>query len=169
MPEYIFNTTVLSNFSAVKCLDMLKKRYEGTIFTTVEVYDELRRGKKSGYDHLAYALEHIEAVGNEGWIRILVPESRTEHLLRSEFDEMLDPGEASCLALAISRSLTFATDDLAARKLAAARNVRLTGTLGILIVLIRSGQLPLREANMMLADMLGRGYRSPVERLDNLI
>lgn len=111
----------------------------------------------------------METVTPSGWLRVLTPESTTEHRLRAEFDDLLDPGEASCLTLATSRQLTFVTDDLAARRLAAARNVSLTGTLGILLTLVRSDSLPLTEANEILTTMIQRRYRSPVDRLDNLI
>jgi predicted nucleic acid-binding protein len=169
MPEYIFNTTALSNFSAADRIDVLKARYKGIAFTTVEVWDELRRGKKAGYSYLDSALKQIEAIGNKGWPRILAPDSNSEHLLRSEFDEILGPGEASCLALAISRGLTFVTDDLAARRLGQERKVAITGTLGILITLVRNEHISLKEANMMLKDMTNHDYRAPIDRLDNLI
>ena len=65
--------------------------------------------------------------------------------------------------------VVFVTDDLAARQLAEARNVTLTGTLGILIALARDKNLSLQEANELLIAMIQRGYRSPVERLDGLI
>jgi len=179
MPEYILNTTALSNFSAAGPvpgsvrdwgrLDLLAERYRGLAFTTVEVGDELRKGVNAGYSCLEAVLQQLETVGPEGWLRILVPQSAAEHRLRSEFDQSLDPGEASCLALAISRGLTFVTDDLAARRLAEARGVPLTGTLGILIELVRQGALPLEEANAMLSAMIERRYRSPVDRLDELV
>jgi len=89
--------------------------------------------------------------------------------LRSEFDHFLDAGESSCLALAISRGLIFATDDLAARRLARKNKVLLTGTLGILIALVRNNTLSLADANAMLSVMIRRHYRSPVDRLDDLI
>ena len=44
MPEYIFDTTVLSNLASVGRLDLLEKRYRKMAATTVEVSDELRRG-----------------------------------------------------------------------------------------------------------------------------
>ena len=103
MPEFIFNTTVLSNFAAAGRLDMLAERYRGLAFTTIAV------------------VQQLETVDASGWLRILAPESAVEHRLRSEFDLSLDPGEASCVALAISRGLTFVTDDLAARRQAEAR------------------------------------------------
>jgi predicted nucleic acid-binding protein len=49
MPDYIFDTTVLSNLAAIGRLDLLEKRYRETGFTTVEVSDELRRGLQAGF------------------------------------------------------------------------------------------------------------------------
>ena len=46
---------------------------------------------------------------------MLVPQSTSERRLRARFDERLDAGEASCLALASTRKLTLVTDDKAAR------------------------------------------------------
>jgi predicted nucleic acid-binding protein len=168
-PDYIFDTTVLSNFAEAGRLDLLEARYRDKAFVTIEVSDELRRGIHAGYNHLAPTLQQMETVHPEGWLSILSPETSEEHRLRLEFDHSLDPGEASCLALAISRGLVFATDDLAARRLAEQRSVRLTGTLGILIALVRSETLTLGEANAMLAAMIARNYRSPVDQLNDLI
>ena len=169
MPDYIFDTTVLSNFAAAGSLHLLDTRYRGVAFTTVEITAELRRGVKAGYSYLASVLQQIESIVSEEWIRIMVPTSAAEHLLRSQFDQLLDPGEASCLALAISRQMTLVTDDLAARRLGEERKVPLSGTLGILIALVRQNALSLKEANGMLAAMIQRRYRSPVDRLDEFI
>jgi len=169
MRDYIFDTTALSNFASTSRLDLLDTRYRGVAFTTVEVTAELRRGIKAGYSYLEAVLQQIEPVDSEGWLRILVPNSAAEHRLQSEFDQFLDPGEASCLALAISRRMTLVTDDLAARRLAEKRKVPLSGTLGILIALVRHNAFPLKEANTMLATMIQRHYRSPVNRLDEFI
>jgi predicted nucleic acid-binding protein len=108
MPDYIFNTTALSNFAAIDRLDLLADHYRGQAFTTVEVGDELRRGFHAGYAYLEAAWQQLETVSPSGWLRVLSPESAVEHTLRAEFDELLDPGEASCLTLAISRQLVFA-------------------------------------------------------------
>jgi predicted nucleic acid-binding protein len=99
----------------------------------------------------------------------MLPNSAAEHRLQSEFDQFLDPGEASCLALAISRQMTLVTDDLAARRLAEKREVPLSGTLGILIALVRQNTFSLKEANAILAAMIQRRYRSPVDSLDEFI
>ena len=169
MRDYIFDTTALSNFASTGRLNLLDIRYRGVAFTTVEVTAELRRGIKAGYSYLETVLQQIEPVDSEGWLRILVPNSAAEHRLQSEFDQLLDPGEASCLALAISRRITLVTDDLAARRLAEKKKVPLSGTLGILIALVRHNAFPLKEANTMLATMIQQHYRSPVNRLDEFI
>jgi predicted nucleic acid-binding protein len=169
MPDYIFDTTVLSNLAAVGRLELLEKRYGQVALTTVEVSDELRRGLQAGYGYLGDVLQQVQSANSSGWLRIAIPESATEHQLRGEFDLRLDPGEASCLALAISRGLILVTDDLAARQLAQERDVLLTGTVGILLALVRDGSLPLSEGNTLLAEMIQRRYRSPVDHLDELI
>lgn len=169
MPDYIFDTTVLSNFASIGRIDLLKKRYPGTAFTTIEVIEELRKGVKAGYVFLQYVLQQIEALDSEEWPRILIPDFTAERRLRLEYDLILDPGEASCLALAISRDMTLVTDDLAARRLAEESGVSLSGTLGILIASVRDNTFSLEDANAMLAEMIRRHYRSPVEHLDEFI
>jgi predicted nucleic acid-binding protein len=169
MPDHIFDTTVLSNFAATGRLGLLKNRYRGTAYTTGEVSDELRKGVKAGYAYLGPILQGTEGSAPDEWIQILVPQSANERRLRAELGDRLGAGEASCLALAISRGLTLVTDDLAARRLAKERNVSVTGTLGILIGLVRGGLLSLSEANLTLASMIQQRYRSPVDRLDEFV
>jgi predicted nucleic acid-binding protein len=169
MPDYILDTTALSNFAAAGRIDLLGKRYGGKAFTTVEVVDELNKGVKAGYLHLDSVLQQIQTINPAGWIQIMISNSAAEQILRSQFDQFLGPGEASCLSLAISRQMILVTDDLAARRLAEKRNVSLTGTLGILIALVRKKALSLKEANAMLTAMIQRHYRSPVDRLDDFI
>jgi len=169
MPDYIFDTTVLSNFAAVGRLDLLRERYRGRAFTTLDVADELRKGVKAGYTYLELALADIDPEDQENWIRVLVPQSRSEHRLRARFDDRLDAGEASCLALAATRKLTLVTDDKAARQAAKNQAVPVAGTVGILIQLVRSSALSLSEANALLAELIQQRYRSPVDRLDEFV
>jgi predicted nucleic acid-binding protein len=169
MPDYIFDTTVLSNFASAGIIHLLEKRYRGIAFTTNEVVDELRRGIKAGYSFLEKILQQIEPINSTGWISIMTPNSPEENLLRSQFDQFLDPGEASCLALAVSRHIILITDDLAARRLAEKREVSLSGTLGLLVALVRQGSISLKEANTILAAMIQGHFRSPVDNLDEFI
>ena len=169
MPDYIFDTTVLSNFAAAGKSELLAKRYGRRAFTTVEVVDEMIRGVKKGYSYLESIVQKIEIEGSNCWLRILVPSSADEHLLRSQFDPFLDQGEASCLALATSREMIFATDDLAARRLSLERKISITGTLGVLIEMVQNEILSLKEANEVLSVMIRENYRSPEERLDEFL
>ena len=170
MPDYLFNTTALSNFAAIARFDLLKSLYLGKAFTTIEVSHELQRGIHAGYRHLESAWQQIRDVHpSSGWIRILTPETPEEYQLQAELDNRLDQGEASCLALAVTRQFIFVTDDLAARRLASEKNVLLTGTLGILIRGVQGKFLPLTEANHLLKIMVHQGYRSPVNCLDDFI
>ncbi|NLY01254.1 MAG: DUF3368 domain-containing protein [Rhodopirellula sp.] len=65
--------------------------------------------------------------------------------------------------------MVLATDDGAARRMAAKRGARLIGTLGILIRLVRDGHLPLARANELLDKMVQEGYHSPVHELDSFV
>ena len=167
--RYIFNTSVLSNFAAVGQVELLGLLYRGRACTTVTVGDELRRGINAGYQYLLKVEEHLSTINPAGWLKVLSIETSLERQLYVDLSSVLDPGEASCLALAISRRMTFATDDLAARRLADEHKVPLTGTLGILIRLVREQYLSLEFANGLLAKMIQLRYRAPVKRLDDFI
>jgi len=148
MPDYIFNTTALSNFAAANRVELLKAEYQHIAFTTTEICDELRKGLKMGYDYLRHALDQIAAIHPDGWIRVLYPNSAYEYDLRSEYDHVLDLGETSCLSLAVSRRLIFVTDDLAARQSALKENVSITGTIGILVKIVRRVAYPLMRQTL---------------------
>ena len=133
------------------------------------VAEEIQRGLASGYAQLQIALDILSPLQPAGWLPVLSLESANEQALYMELIASLGPGEAGCLALAIARKLTLASDDLAARRQAAQRGVPLTGTIGILIRLVREGHVPLAAANRILAQMIALDFRSPVENLDTLI
>jgi len=168
-PAYVFDTTVLSNFALIGQVTLLEKLYRGRAFTTLMVVDEIRRGIEAGYQHLQIIQEQLTTVSPTGWLQVLPLDRTNEQQLYAELGRWLDPGEASCLALAISRGFILATDDLAARRHAGKRKVLLTGTLGILLRLVREKHLSLDAANHFLAEMIQQRYRSPVHRLDNLV
>jgi predicted nucleic acid-binding protein len=167
MPALIFDNTVLSNFASAGKLEMLARLYAKGTYTTVEVLEELKRGLERGYTFLAAAVEAVE--GGKAWLKILEVESAEETRLRLELDEFLHPGESSCLVFAVSRGMILATDDLAARRRASRRGVHLTGTVGILVEMVRSDLLKLEEANGILSTMIGARYLAPCERLDDLL
>jgi predicted nucleic acid-binding protein len=168
-PVLIFDTTVLSNFATAGQLALLKRLYSGDACTTLMVMEEILRGLDAGYEYLQSVREALSPLSDAGWLPMLTDQTPQEQALHSELPLALGPGEASCLVMAITRGLILATDDLAVRRAASERGVRLTGTLGILIRLVREGYLALPDANTILARMISLRYRSPVERLDELI
>jgi predicted nucleic acid-binding protein len=72
------------------------------------------------------------------------------------------------LAVAKSRNLLILTDDLDARQLAESFGLDLSGTLGCLRDLVKRSILHVSEADLFLARMCERGYRSPVRSLKDL-
>jgi hypothetical protein len=60
MPEYIFDTTVLSNLAAIGRLDLLEKRDGQVALTIVEVGNELRRSLEAGYGYLGDVLQFFD-------------------------------------------------------------------------------------------------------------
>jgi predicted nucleic acid-binding protein len=81
---------------------------------------------------------------------------------------VLDDGEASCIAVAIERNSSLFSDDLDARRYAQRYGIRVSGTLGVLSLLVKGRHLPVEEADDLLQAMIAHGYRSPVSSLADL-
>mgnify|MGYP000035117842 FL=1 len=155
----VADNTVLSNFALIGREDILATLFENTFFTTEEVLEELKRGEQ----------RNVLPKRDWQWIRVLKIEVSQEEFLFRLFAEMLGKGESSCLSIAISRDLKVLTDDIDARKLAQRRGVPVSGTIGVLIEAVREGLLSIEEGNLMLSDMIEKGYFSPFETFDELI
>ena len=83
--------------------------------------------------------------------------------------DYLGTGEASCLAVARERGYRLATDDKDARRLARQLGISLTGTVGILAILFKKGELPLVEGDRLLQAMVAAGYRAPLVTLEDML
>lgn len=168
-PDILLDTTVLSNFAEADLLWLLHDHYAERVATSLEVIEELQRGVSAGYHQLQAVLDSRMANQHNGWLTIHTLHTPEEQQLFTDIRLVLGPGEAACLALAISRKCVLASDDLRARRVAVSHNVALTGTLGILLQSVRRRHLQLDQANQYLAAMIQNRYRSPVERLDDLV
>ncbi len=155
---YILDTTVLSNFAHVRQPHLIRQALGVHVFTTPTVIAELTMGVDAGF---------VPACDWE-WLRILEPDEGVA-AMAGEFQRVLDAGEAASLAMAIHRGCAFLSDDLADRRLAASQSVRVSGTLGILLKLVKMGELELTEADRLLGEMMAKGYRSPVSTLSRLL
>jgi len=155
----IADNTVISNFALVKREDILCRIFGSNFCVTQEVLTELKRG------------EERKVVPNRDWtwVRVLELQSPRESALFQLFSASLGKGESSCLSIAASRNLKMLTDDLDARKLAYRSGIPVSGTIGILVQAVRTEILSLSEANTLLADMMSKGYFSPVDTLDEFL
>jgi len=63
------------------------------------------------------------------------------------------------------RQARFFSDDLAARRLAQANGLPVSGTIGLLLALVRREIVTLVEGDGLLAVMIRQGYRAPAATL----
>jgi predicted nucleic acid-binding protein len=164
----ITNTTVISNFACIGQLDLLRRLY-GTLYLSIEVYEEVQAGLEEGYGFYASLDHHIFPVTKSGWIHLA---SMTgEHEFRSflKFPSRLHKGEASSLAIAYHRGWLFLSDDLDARTIASRLGIRVSGSLGCLVLAVEQSLCSLVQANTWLDQMIQQGYHSPVSDLSSLL
>ena len=140
MPEIISNTSCLILLSKIQRLHVLKDLYESVIITDTVLQ------------------EFEEKIPD--YIFIKNP-SETKALL--SLKQILDPGEASTIALAleIKNSLSI-LDDYKARNVAGKLNLKITGTLGILHKAYKQNIIPdfnsevlkLKEKGIWISDKI---------------
>lgn len=153
----VVDNTVLSNLAHVRRPDLLQQVFGKEIAVPGEVRRELTAGERL----------HRIPVCDWSWLKE-IKLTRAERTLAERLNKTLDAGEAACLAVAFTRQLIFLTDDRDARRLAQLMEVPLSGTLGLLQLCVDEGQLDLSTANRLLAEMIRKGYRSPVRALQEL-
>lgn len=154
----VLDTTLLSNFAHAGQPDLLQTALGQTAVTAATVLAELRQGEAAGL------------VPRQEWSWLpqteLMP---AETALATGYRKVVDAGEADCLAVAVTRNGRFLSDDMAARRLAQAEGVAISGTIGVLLHLIEQRHLTLAAADGLLARMRQAGYRAPVDTLQRLL
>jgi len=154
MMLHVIDTTTLSNFALIKRPELVQIALKGQGVTTAVVLAELKVGESLGL---------IPACD---WSRLPVVQlTPAEDSLYEKLRLVLDDGESSCLAIAMTRQAVLVTDDRQARRLAGEGEIWISGTIGLLLILIHDGHLAPLKANAMLAEMIAHGYRSPVSDL----
>ena len=169
MKKILINSTVLSNFSAVNSLPLLQELYQ-VVYVAQAVYEETQDGLEEGYHFLAGINEFIHPFHTNGWLHLVNLEGETELTLYQQMPPKLHRGEAVSLAIAKHRQWGFLTDDQAARKHGNSMGVKISGTLGVLILSVKRGLISHPQANTLLSKMIVLArYRSPVSSLDNFL
>lgn len=154
----LLDNTVLSNFALVQQTLLLKQTLTPHAATTEYVMLEYETGVQ----------QHQLPIVDWTWLPVLslLPD---EQVLYKHFLEKLNAGEAACLAVAVQRHGRLVTDDRDARKLAAQMQIPTSGTIGILVRLVRHDEITLTNANMLLRQMINHGYWAPIDKIDSLL
>jgi predicted nucleic acid-binding protein len=154
----MLDNTVLSNFALIGRSDLLWQLWGGELCTTQAVMREYIIGSDAG------------AVPPMAWDRLAqVILSDDEQQFAGALSLRLGQGERTCLAVAHLRNGLLVTDDRSARVQARRLGVAVTGTVGILVRLVRDEYLTLAAADELLGAMITAGFRSPVPRLDDAL
>lgn len=164
----ISNTTVLSNFASIGQLAVLKDLY-GSLAMSLEVYEEIQTGLEEGYRFYTALEDQIAPMTPTGWIHLTSVSGDEELRLFSSFPPKLHHGEASSLAIAHHRDWLLLTDDLDARRMARQLDIRLSGSLGCLVLAVERQICSLQQANAWLTQMIDQGYHSPIFDLTALL
>jgi predicted nucleic acid-binding protein len=129
----ISNSTPLIVLAKINRLDLLKD-YFGEIYIPEEVYDEVvRRG-----GNLAGSSE----VASCTWIKVEPVKNR---MAVETLSLSLDKGEAEAIVLSKEKDSLLIIDDGAGRKTAELLGVKITGTVGVLLLASMDGRVNLRK------------------------
>lgn len=138
MPEIVSNTTPLISLLIIGKLSLLKEIY-GKVFVPYAVFKELEQGKQKAY---------YQDISKINWIKIVnISNKKIE-----QFFIDLDKGEAEAIILAKELNADLLIlDEKLGRDYAKKLNVRITGTLG---VLLKAKELGLVDSVRELLDIL---------------
>jgi predicted nucleic acid-binding protein len=152
MPSLV-DTTVLNNFAQIRRTDLLRSIYPD-LSAPLPVWSELEVGVRRG----------LVPAGDWSWLKIL-DLTEQERIRAAEIGLDLGPGEAACIAAAVSRGGLFLSDDWEARALGRSLGLEVSGSLGVLDRLVSKQDLSMEEADALLVEMIRRGFRSPYRSL----
>lgn len=155
----VLNNTILSNFSIVARPDLVRFAFQTEEIATVRMVMA---------EHETGIAKRYFPKCDWSWLPVLDLKPAEQNDF-GKFSAQLGKGESECLAIAKARGLRFATDDRDARRAAQRLEIPITGTLGILAILVKKKKLNLAEADKLLAQMVKAGFQSPIESLEGLV
>lgn len=149
----VLNTTVLSNFAHVAHVDLLLN------LPRLVTVDAVRMELEEGSDTHPYLERAVAILGEQ--IPVVTPSQSTEQV-EAELLEELDPGEAQALAVAEATGGMLVTDDGDARATAERRDIKITGSIGLLVRFVDDGHISAATADEYLKRWIDEaGFRSP--------
>lgn len=162
-PPVVLDTTVVSNFAASDSLgSLLRAANRPIVVPSVQL--ELEDGLEHGHEFLEPA---VDVLRSQDEVIVVDPDDVPVH---DELMRRVDPGEAASLAVARDRDGTLATDDAAARQLAKEQDVAVTGSIGLLLRCITTGELDVEVADRCLDVWVDRrNYYSPIDTVRELL
>ncbi|MDM8530231.1 hypothetical protein QUF63_03605 [Anaerolineales bacterium HSG25] len=149
----IANTTVVSNFASVQRLDLLPLLWQ-KLYISTQVWSEIQAGLQQGYSFYSGIEQFIYPFSKTGHIHLIALHAEEEFRLFGQLSETLHSGEASSIAIAKHRQWTFLSDDKAARTQSKQLKVSVSGTVGLLIPLVKHNKLNVTEADDLLQKMI---------------
>ena len=149
----LLDNTVLSNYALIGQLDLLRSFCGGKGVTTDAVVKEFQTGIALG----------LFKETDIGWVRVTKVRGESERSLFERFQRRLEAGESSCLAVAVSRKHGILTDDIDAREVALRASIQVSGSIGVLVAMIRRGVIDLQEGNRLLKGPISVGFLDFVE------
>jgi len=113
-------------------------------------------------------LAKIQDSLREGWLKEVVLSTKEEKSLYETISVSLGLGEASSIAVAKARGFLFACDDRTARREAGFLDIKLFGTLCILKKAVRIKIIRIKDGDLILAEMIAKGFYSSVSSLKEI-
>lgn len=140
----VSNSTPLIALSKINKFDLLREYFEG-IYIPKEVYNEVvtRGGTLSG----------AEEVASAEWIKVENVKSR---IAVESLSITLGKGEAEAIVLAKERGALLIIDDGDGRRTAELLGLKITGTVGILLLASANGKLDFRKT---IDELMAVGFR----------
>lgn len=155
----VIDNTVLSNFARTNDLHLLELTCRNRGLIVHAVQEEFQEGIRRG----------LFPESDLSWLQQVQITRPEEFHLAQIFGLELGQGESECLAIAICRNYQLLTDDLDARRIGFRENIRVSGSVGVLALLVSRNVISLREGNQVLKAFINKGYFSPVDSFDEII
>lgn len=165
MPEIIFDNCVLSNFALSDSLYVIKTLYADKSYITDFVSAENIKGVLAGFSQLIRIREAVR----DGWLKEITMRSKEEKTLFESLSASIGFGEASSIAVAKTRGFIFACDDKTARREAFLLDIKLTGTIGILVKAVKEKVITSKKGDEFLNFMIGCGFYSQVDSIEKML